>query len=64
MITAADVKLVSLDGALTHRVRCPKCGTWDLAEVDQFSRKVSLKCGTEGCDFHHLQDLSELGSAK
>lgn len=60
MIAASDVKLVSLDGALTHKVRCPKCDTWGYIDDDQFFGRVSLRCAVEECDFHHIQDLSDL----
>ena len=58
MITADDIKLVSLDGVLTHKFRCPNCRQWAYLDDDQFFGRVSLQCASEGCDFHKTIDLS------
>lgn len=60
VFTRDDVRLVSLDGVLQLKVRCPKCRTWVYCDDDQFYGHVSLRCGNEDCDFHETHDLSEL----
>jgi hypothetical protein len=60
MLSPDDIRLVSLDGVLTHKVKCPKCDTWGYIDDDQFFGWVSLACGTPECDFHETHDLSEV----
>ncbi len=55
--SANDIRLVSLDGVLTHKVKCPSCETWGYADDDQFFGRVSLLCGE--CGWHETHDLSE-----
>lgn len=57
-ITADDVRLVSLDGVLTWKLRCPACGTWGYLDDDQFYGRVSVRCAAPGCSFHETHDLS------
>lgn len=58
--TQDEVKLVSLDGRLEWKVKCPKCGTWGYVDDDQLHGRVSMQCGNEPCDFHETHDLSDL----
>ncbi len=58
VFTADDIKLVSLDGVLTHKCKCPGCGTWAHLDDDQFFGRVSLQCAV--CDFHETHDLSDV----
>ena len=55
-----DLNLVSLDGVLTWKARCPKCHNWGYIDDDQLHGRVSMQCGNEGCDFHETHDLSGL----
>ena len=58
--TRNELKLVSLDGVLTWKVRCPRCKMWGYVDEDQVRGQVSMQCGNDGCDFHETHDLSEL----
>jgi len=58
----SDIKLVSLDGVLTHKVACPGCGTWAYCDDDQYFGRVSLHC-TE-CGWHETHDLSDVDSGR
>ena len=58
--TKEDLKLVSLDGVLTWKLRCPLCKCWGEIDDDQLHGRVSLQCGNDGCSFHETHDLSQL----
>lgn len=60
-LSPEDIKLVSLDGVLTWKLRCPVCGQWGYIDDDQFYGRVSIQCQMPGCDFHQTRDLSEAG---
>ncbi|MCP4535802.1 MAG: hypothetical protein GY832_01485 [Chloroflexi bacterium] len=56
--TAADIKLVSLNGAMIHKIKCPGCRQWGYIDEDQFFGHAGLMCSR--CGWHETCDLSEV----
>lgn len=76
MTTAVDprgeLKVVTLDGEPTWRLRCPSCGHWGIIDDDQAHGRVSVNHGPSGeqgiyegnacscgCTFHETRDWVE-----
>lgn len=57
-MTKDDVKLVSLDGVLTWKFRCPGCAVWGHLDDDQFYGRVSILCPE--CGWHETHNLADM----